>query len=341
MNNVLASSVCFAGWLLASTALAAPPSETVSPLTVEGAMPRTITIQAQAFVQSKATAPNPEVGQISRWHQPVCVQVEGLAQPVQAELVKARIESVALEVGLPSPWNGANCEPNVEIVFTDNPQGTMDAVAKEREDLLGYYHRTERDRLKTVSHPIQAWYKTSTGGTGNNGGLATATYWSQFGPKYSPDYPGRTRGSVTIDDPDNKLPTGCGDSPHFTACLTSQFENVFIVVDSKALAAKGVGLGLSAEYIVMLALSQPKSLDGCAPLMSVLDVMAKAACPARGRPTGLTAADSAWLTALYASDPEAKGDGERSEIADRMANILIKASAAGRSDPAAAGSGGR
>jgi hypothetical protein len=99
--------------------------------------------------------------------------------------------------------------------------------------------------------------------------------------------------------------------------------NVFIVVDSKAL--QGKNLGLIAEYSVMLALSQPKSLDGCAALPSILDLTAKAACPGRAPPTGLTPADGAWLTALYASDAEAKGDGERSEISTRMADILIKA----------------
>ena len=36
--------------------------------------------------------------------------------------------------------------------------------------------------------------------------------------------------------------------------------------------------------------------------------------------------DAAWLTALYASDAEGKGDVEKTDIADRMSDILIKAS---------------
>jgi hypothetical protein len=314
-------------------------------VTVEGATPKTITKEARAFVDTHATAPNPEIGQISRWHWAVCVQVEGLAQPAQAALVKARIESVAQAVGLPAA--PAGCTANVEIVFTDNPQATMDEVAKTREDLLGYYHRTEHNRLKTVSYPIQAWYKTSTEGEGNNGGLATAEFQNPFPAKDPspsaespnrnvPNFPGATGGTSTIDSPDNKTPTGCSDSPHFTACLQSQFENVFIVADSKALQAKGVGLGLAAEYMVMLALSEPKPLDGCAPLSSVLDVTARSTCPGRDRPGGLTAADSAWLTALYASDAQAKGDGERTDIAVRMANILTKASQVAQTGAAAA-----
>jgi hypothetical protein len=303
-------------------------------VTVQGATPKTITSQARAFVQSTVTAANPEIGQIGRWHEPVCVQVEGLAQAAQAGQIKARIESVAEALGLPPARAG--CTANVEIVFSDDPQGVMDAVAKRREDLLGYYHRHDHDRLKVVSHPIQAWYKTATRGEGgNNAGIAFA----YFAGVYSADYPGRTAGNYRTDDPDEGAPTGCADAPRFTSCFTSEFQNVFIVADGKALRNKGAGL--AADYLVMLALSQPKSLDECAALPSILELTAKAGCPGRDPPDGLTAADASYLTALYASDSQAKGPGEQSDIANRMATILIKAGSAGPVGAAAANTGGR
>jgi hypothetical protein len=294
-------------------------------VTVQGATPKTITAETHAFVQSTATAANPEIGQVSRWHGPVCVQVEGLA-PGQSAEIKARIESVAQAVGLPSPSRGATCTADVEIVFSDDPQRVMNDVAKRREDLLGYYHRHDHDRLKLVSRPVQAWYKTETVGDGGNAGIAFATLVPPPGRPYTyvGDFPGRTIGNVKTDDPDISAPTGCADAPQFTACLTSQFQNVFIIADSRAL--KGKGVGLMADYLVMLALSQPKSLDGCAALPSILDLTAKAGCAGRSPPEGLTQADAAWLTALYASDPEANGAGAQSEISSRMADILIKAS---------------
>ena len=318
MRNALVSSVCCAGWLLAGAALAEPASQTVSPLTVEGATPKTITTQARAFVVSHATAPNPEIGQISRWHSPVCVQVEGLAQAAQANAIKARIESVAGSVGLPAARAG--CKANVEIVFSDDPQATMDLVAQRREDLLGYYHRTERDRLKTVSRPIQAWYKTSTRGEGDRSGALFA------GLDFTSADPDHAAANLMTDDPNKGTPTGCADSPRFKSCLTSEFENVFIVVDAKALRNKGAGL--AADYLVMLALSQPKALGGCSALPSILDLTTKAACAGRNPPGGLTPADAAWLTALYASDPQAKGANAQSDISSRMATMLIKASSA-------------
>jgi beta-lactamase regulating signal transducer with metallopeptidase domain len=293
------------------------PSAAVSLEKVETISPQAITAQSRAFVQTYATAPNPELGQIGRWHNPVCVQVEGLAQAVQSNQVKARIESVAQSLGLPAARPG--CAANVEIVFSDNPQRTMDDVAKRREDLLGYYHRHDRDQLKAVSHPIQSWYKTSTLGQTANAGLEFPGFNQDAGAG-SPHDPA---GAVRTDDPEVGLPNSCGDSPRFTACLNSQFSNVFIVVDGKAL--QGKSLGQVSEYLVMLALSQPKTLDGCAPLPSILDLTAKSACAGRGSPDSLTPADAAWLTALYASDPSAKGDSARSDIAARMATMLIKA----------------
>ena len=291
----------------------APPTG-VSLDNVEVISPQAITAQSRSFVQSHATAPNPEIGQIGRWHAPVCVQVVGMVQADQANLIKARIESVAQAVGLPAARPG--CKANVEIVFSDDPQRTMDDVAKRNEDLLGYYHRRDRDRLKSVSRPIQAWYMTSTAGERVDASAA-------FAETFSTGVPDHAAGNVRIDDPGTGAPMGCGYAPRFTACLTSQFDNVLIVADAKAL--QGKTLGQAADYLVMLALSQPRSLDGCTALSSILDLTAKTACAGRGPPDGLTPADAAYLTALYRSDPEAKGASARSEIASRMADILIKA----------------
>jgi hypothetical protein len=323
MPNRFASVLIASVLCSASAALAQPASEppakpaeptTVAPVTVEAApKPKVVEKQAHSFVQSYAAAPNAEVDQIGRWRDPVCVQVLGLPAD-QGALVKARIEEVAQAVGLAKAR--ASCRANVEIVFTDKPQALMDDVARRREQLLGYDHRHGRDRLKTVTRPIQAWYVTATLGGGDIGGAL-------FNPT------GGLPGGVqvhreVIDDPDNPAPVGCGDNPRFTGCLQSAFKNVFVVADAKAL--EGRELGLLADYLVMVALSQPRSLDGCNALSSVIDVLAKTACPGRDAPDGLTPGDAAYLTALYSADLEARKDKEVSEISGRMARILTKAS---------------
>ena len=332
--SVLSSALAVAALAQPASPPAAkgPPSTTVAPVTVTGrSEPRVIVTQAHAFVRSYAAAANPELGQIGRWHDPVCVQVEGLAHADQAAMIKARIESVAQAVGLRAARAG--CKANVEIVFTDQPQLTMDIVARRREDLLGYDHRREHDRLKTVTHPIQAWYKTATrGDMADNFGLTFAASYQVLGqvviPAYnSASFAGQTTQNETVDEPQNWPPAGCSNAPRFTACLTSKFKNVFIVADSKAM--QGNGLGVVADDLVMLALSQPKSLDGCSTLPSVIDLFAKSACPGRSAPDGLTPADAAYLTALYDSNAEANKAGEQADIAGRMAKILIKANFGG------------
>ena len=273
--------------------------------------PKMIQEQTSRFVESYAAAPNPNIDQIGRWYDPVCVRVLGMPAADQASKIKARIESVAQSVGLPGAPSG--CRANVEIVFTDQPQGAMDFVAKRREAIMGYHHALTR-QLKTVTHPIQAWYVTSTRSDGIDNAVLTFSGISASSQQAD--------GEV-IDDPQNMAPTGC--IGRLSSCYTSEFTNVFIVADSKAL--DGRPLGAIADDMVMLALSQPRSLDRCNALSSVIDQFAKSPCPGRDPPDGLTAADAAYLTALYSADLGSNKTFEQADIARRMAKILIGASA--------------
>ncbi len=314
MPNRRAFAFSVAAWLASSVALAEPgPSTTVAPVTVQAApTPKAIERQAYRFVQSYAAAANPNIDQIGRWHDPVCVQVWGLPLASQAAKVKARIESMAQALGLPAAHAG--CRTNVEIVFTDQPQTTMDVIARRWEPLLGYYHLSNTKQLETVTHPIQAWYVTGTHGDGAD---LAALMFSNLPSSLLPPSPD------VIDDPTNRPPGGCGDRA--TACFKSVFDNVLIVADSRTLVGKT--LSLVADDMVMLALSQAKSLDGCNALPSVLDAFARSPCHGRDPPHGLTPSDTAYLTALYSSDPEGRKGLEVSDIAGRMAGILIKTAA--------------
>jgi hypothetical protein len=252
---------------------------------------------------------NPELEQISRWRDPVCVQVVGLV-PNQNLQIQTRIAEVAKAVDLRVAKAG--CRANVEIVFTDKPQTVMDTVYNRREYMLGYYHRHLGVRLKQVTRPIQAWHVTATVGGWGNGG-----YGMDHGPGQM------TLHSEVIDDPDNHPPNGCGENPAFTACLQGVFKNIFIVVDNKFLGVNS--LGLVTDYLAMVALADPNSLEGCNELPSVIDLFAKAGCPGRDVPDGLTPADAAFLTSLYLTDPEQKKKFAENDIANRMAKILVRA----------------
>jgi hypothetical protein len=300
---------------------------TVAPVIVEATKPAELKRQTYSFVQTYA-ATTVKLDQVARWTQPLCVTVQGLPQGADAE-VKARVEEVAtaLKVGA----QGAGCPPNLQIVFTDQPQAFMDKVAVEHERLLGYWHHRDRDKLKTVTRPVQAWYVTGTGGAGGNVVGMTFQIDDKAGSVSTPPRIGtfgRMPHGFQYDDEDNSWygPTGCGDNPHFTACLTSEFQHVLVVVDTKRM--QDYGPGLIADYVVMVAMAQPKSLDGCNVLPSVIDLFS-AGCPNFGM-EGLTRADVAYLTALYKTNLEARKAGQETDIAEKMADMLLKANAAER-----------
>jgi hypothetical protein len=300
------------------------PATAVPSVTVQGqASPAVVHKEVQNFVQAHAAA-TAKIDQIGRWHGGVCVQVTGLI-PDQAVKIQARIDDVARSVGLPAQTEG--CHSNIQIVFTDQPQAVLDRVAKVSEQYLGFHYQADIKRLKTVTHPIQAWYATATQGEGaTTAGLAFSGNSSkdQYG-EYQQNFgavPKLALHTEVVDDPENQTPPGCADAPHFTACLTSVFKNVLIVVDSKAIGGKD--LGAVTDYLTMLALSQPKSLDGCSGLSSVIDMFAKSACPGQDVPDGLTPSDAAYLTSLYASDPEAKLSLAKGDIELRMADLLTR-----------------
>ncbi len=334
MSNRLASLLsasllaCAPGAALAQgaapPAVLAQPTSTVAPVTVEGELkPQMVEKQARAFTEAYA-ASSAELGQIARWRDPLCVHVVGLIRPDQGAMIKARIEDVAKAVD--QRVLGPGCTANIEVVFTDKPQVLMDNVAHHRELALGYYHRHEGAKLKQVTHPIQAWYVTASAGDfGNNGAMGFTIVTGEGPPPATWSYQAHQE---VVDDPDNQAPTGCGDAPHFTGCLKSVFRNILVVADTRALEGKDAGL--LSDYIVMVTLAQPRSLDDCNVLPSVLDLMAKSACPGHAPPDGLTPADAAYLTALYTADPEARKWGQVTDISGRMARILIGAGVVSR-----------
>jgi hypothetical protein len=273
--------------------------------------------QAYNFVQTYG-AQTVRLGKIARWADPVCVKVTGL-DAAKTGVIQSRVEEVAKAVGL--RVQPAGCAQNIEIVFDGHPQILIDKIAETQEVLLGYNHRNDKS-LRTVSRPIQAWYVTaSVGGGGPNAGALFAQ--GEHGE--TGGIPMQVRQKV-IDDPLYWSPTGCGDN-HFNSCLKSAFVNVMVMVDTSKIGTAGVGV--ISDYVTMLALSQPRALERCNVMPSIANLFADS-CQGRAAPDGLTPADAAYLTALYATDPEADGPVEQIDMATRMTKILGPASVAAR-----------
>jgi len=233
------------------------------------------------FIRSHGAATR--IGQLARWRESICPTTEGLSS-VSDSVISARVREIAANVGAPVK---EPCEHNVQISFTSEPQKLVDAYALSADWVLGYHYASQRQRLITVQHPIQAWYATAT-----RGYTGTALVDSEFG----------------------SIPSGNVDS-RLTSGLSSEFFHVLVIVDLKKVV--GYQIGQIADYVAMLVLSQPQSLEDCSDLPSILDLWS-AACDSRSKPPALTIADRAYLKALYDINMEAVVSLERSEISNRM-----------------------
>ena len=120
----------------------------------------------------------------------------------------------------------------------------------------------------------------------------------------------------------------CGD-----VCGPERFyEHLYetlVLVDQKR--TSGADLTTIADYVAMLALSEPKSPAGCQTLPSVLDLYA-GPCQGRAAPTGLTPSDLAYLKAVYTAEDRIwqpvwnEGPGgfppKPDDVAGRMGQLL-------------------
>ncbi|MGZ3277095.1 MAG: M56 family metallopeptidase [Caulobacteraceae bacterium] len=317
-------------------ASAAPPSTRASPAELaplraaaEPAAlptdPAEIKRQVADFVKSYGAFTRGDVSrsrQTGRWANPICLRVAGLT-PAQETAVRTRIEQVAEAVDV--SVRPAGCAlPNLEIGFSADPQGQLDSLVKEHRLILG--DRTSRTRdAKTVNMPVQAWYLTNgvTFAANDAGGLkALVVYQSMQPGSVGPD------GHESV--PPGTGPAGgavcCGAFPSDppgdrTSAEGRLFVNVLLIVDLRRPATRTRSLGRLADYLAMAALSESRDLGQCNVLPSITDLFA--ACPDRLPPDGLTPADAAYLTALYAREDGRPRPGDESAIAQRMAKILM------------------
>jgi len=238
------------------------------------------------FIVHHATAGNLDVtGSLRRnvphWiggRRSICPLTVGLSPGYNA-FVTARLRALAAYVGAPLQ-PGPQCEYNVAILFTNNPQEKMDEVFKWATVYFrNRYSGGMRDLIKFRSdHAIQGWYLM---GGGLNSDLALANLdvlpiWPQITQNYV--------GSDTI--------TGS----HLGGGGVRGIGVVILIIDTTKVV--GSTIGTIADYLAMLTLSLVQLPDHCDPLPSILDLMSSS-CRAREMPTAMTAGDLAFLKALY------------------------------------------
>jgi hypothetical protein len=243
---------------------------------------------------------NPGVtGSLANWRggkRSICPLTKGLS-PEQDDYVTARIRALAAYVGAPVQPR-PQCEYNVTILFTNNPQAEMDEVFKWATVYFrNRYAGGTRDLIRfTSGHAIQGWYLMG-GGLNNDLELAHLDVW--------PIWPQITQHYAAIG------PTGT----HFGGGRTSGIGAVILVVDTTKVV--GYRIGAIADYLAVLSLSVAQSPDHCDLLPSILD-LTSSSCGAREMPSGITAGDLAFLKALYYKSTGLYGTLTRSQIQNNM-----------------------
>jgi hypothetical protein len=243
----------------------------------------------KGFIQSYA-AYAPALGKMAKWAHGLCPVTAGLP-PAYNFLVTKRVRDVAAMVGAPL-LNEANCQPNIDIVFTRQPQALLDRVRTEHPVFLGFHFQAQAERIATMRYPIQAWYTTETE---DERGLRQI------------DNPQDRHGSDMIIPAGTNpaCPNGCiwhfpnartvnVSASRISDSLRSEFFHVMILIDLDKIS--GLEIGSLADDIAVIALAQPQSFDACMTPPSITNLMTPR-CD--DKPKAITEMDLAYLRGLY------------------------------------------
>jgi len=236
------------------------------------------------------------VGRLARWTKPLCPQTLGLGDKY-AKYVTQRIRAIAAAVGAPLNPDPA-CRPNVEVIFTTTPQGLMDNVRKKQPILLGYHDTVvQAERLAKVTLPIQAWYTTES--MDADGSRFVDIGRCGIGTTMTVEMPTMSSADMQTGSAPTQLTLPCAVVVRTTGFrshdgLSSGLFNVIIAAEPARLYDHEVGS--LADYIAMLALSQPSSQDTCQDLPSISNLLAEGCTAAASH---ITDGDLAYLRGLY------------------------------------------
>ena len=253
------------------------------------------------FVQSYS-APARASGKLSRWRTPICPRVDGLSQASYSAFVSQRIRAVAAMAGV--PLAPTPCKPNIQVMFTDNPQTFLNTARTRDSTLLGY------QGAATADHAIQAWYAT---GTADLDGMV------QTDAEVSSGVALRAGGMGDRSGLNSMGPTSRVTGTRMSSGLSSELINVLIIADRTRTG--NYQLGPIADAIAMMALGQTESFDACGPMPSITNLMA-ASCDAGRKTEGLTDGDLAYLKGLYRMNAERPLRIQQADIVAEMKKEL-------------------
>jgi hypothetical protein len=234
--------------------------------------------------------------QYPRFRDDVCVKVVGLPDAYDAFIAR-RIVEIAAQVHAPVAKT-ATCQPNVDVIFTAEPQALLTDIAKRKDILLGFYwNDANLKRLATFKPPIGAWYVTRTR--------------DQFGES-----------RLEMHDPTDFLNPRVGRAgSRLSNGMSTEVAHSLILADASKVA--GEKIEAVADYVAVLALARWQKLDRCSAQPTILNLMADG-CDTDAKPAAATPQDLALLTGLYSVQARASGSQQRSTIASAIRKAAEK-----------------
>ncbi len=220
-------------------------------------------------------------GMLPRWTEPVCVRMIGMRTDA-AQQFEERVRSVARDAGAPVARDG--CNPNLVVAFTDDAPGAAQLLHRRRPAMFVNRPVIERQRFIEGSDPVRWWSLTHAESADGMRPQGTAG-----------EVPGLAFEGVGggID-----LPTIVSrDASLIRQPFMAGIGGTAVLVDSRW--AEGVTLTALADYVAMVALTGTvmRATYGGASHSSIMGLFGSA--EAR-RMAGMTAADRAYLSSLYA-----------------------------------------
>lgn len=277
------------------------------------------------FIKTRA-APTRMTGKIARWKARICPLAYGIPAAYSDFVVK-RVREVARLVGARTDAD-EKCRGNIQIVFTTKPQELLDNLRRKHANNLGYYDTAEQAREMTVlKRPVHAYYATQTADLRGNRQSDTkrTTGITMQLPGVAPPPTGgggdalQPGGApVTLNLPNASAMSVTG-SRALGDGLMSEFQHITIVVDTGKVIA--MEMGTLADYIAMLALSQPQNFDTCQDLPSITNLLVTPACTAENITVAMSVHDLSYLDGLYKMNMAGTVHTQRSEIGYQMKQV--------------------
>jgi hypothetical protein len=228
---------------------------------------------------------HPVNGQIARYTDGICPSVIGVNEAF-SHRVAERIRTVAQAAGAPVAPEG--CAANLMVFFTNDPATFFQSVERDHPSWLRSLSRYSRKQMGTSDDPIIAWQAIST--------------------RDADDQPVRIDETAAV--PVARIRVR---ETSFAHPVTRQtIDNSFVVVSLTAV--NGRPIYQIADNIALRALT-PLDVPKSAGLTTVLTAFEQEPTQA---PAMLTAADAAFLRALYAGDGRQTAIVERQRVATAM-----------------------